>query len=67
MVECTYFYRITEATEYSDYLMGGEQWISLTGFSPTLKVWSQKPPETVLEIKKLKSFLGEHMPLVPLV
>ena len=45
---------------YSDYLKGGEQWISLTGFSSTLKYCSQKPPGTVSEIKKLKNFLGEH-------
>ena len=49
-----------EAIVYSDYLKGGEQWISLTGFSSTLKYCSQKPPGTVSEIKKLKNFLGEH-------
>ena len=31
--------------------MEGNQWISLKGFSPTLKVWSQKPPETVSDCK----------------
>ena len=34
----------------------GNQWISLTGFSPILKVGSQKPAEkvTVLEVEKSK-------------
>ena len=29
------------------------------------KVWSQKPPETLSEIEKLKIFLGEHAPRPP--
>ena len=34
--------------------------VQAAGFSPILKFWSQKPPETVSEIEKLKIFLGEH-------
>ena len=32
---------------------------------PPPKVWSQMPPETVLEVENLKSFLGEHTPRPP--
>ena len=55
-----------EATVYSDYIMVWEQWISLIYFSSTQSCWSQKPPETVSEIEKLKKFLG-NMPPDPLV
>jgi hypothetical protein len=40
----------------------GNQWISLTGFSPTLKTGSQKPPETVSVVEKLKNFRGSMPP-----
>ena len=32
---------------------------------PPPKVWSQMPPETVLEVENLKIFLGEHTPRPP--
>ena len=47
-----------EATVYSDYLKGWEQWVSLICFSSTQNFWSQKPPETVSEMEKLKIYLG---------
>ena len=64
VVEYTYFYRCVrrsiEATVYTDCLKGGEEWISLTGFSSTLK--SQKPTETVSKIEKLKFSLATKQP-----
>ena len=39
--------------------------VQATGFSPTLKIWSQKAPKIVSDIKKLKSFQGEHAPRPP--
>ena len=38
--------------------------VQATGFFPTLKVWSQKPPETASAIEK-KNFLGKHAPRSP--
>ena len=56
-----------EATEYSDYLKVGEQWISLTGFSLTLTVWSQEPPEVISDIAKIKTLPGGACPPTTLV
>ena len=39
--------------------------VQVTGFSPTLKIWSQKPQETISEIENLKIFPGEHAPRPP--
>ena len=55
----------TEATEYSDYLKGREPVDITDRLLPNPEIWSQKPPETVPEIEKLKIFLGEHTPRSP--
>ena len=48
VVEFTYFYcSQNQHSTVTINLTGEEQWISLTDFSPILKVWSQKLPETV--------------------
>ena len=52
---CTYFNRCVHRSNS----------VQATGFSPTLKVWSQKPPESLSEIEKLKIILGEHAPRPP--
>ena len=57
----------TEATEYSDYLKGGEPVDITDRLLPNPEIWSQKPPETVSEIETLKIFLGEHAPRPPLI
>ena len=41
------------------------QWMSLIGFSPPLKVWSQVPLETISNVENLNIFLGEYAPRPP--
>ena len=50
--------------KYSDYLEGGGTGdITLTGFSPPIKVWALKPSETVSEIVNFKFSCGSiHVP-----
>ena len=59
VIEYTYFYGCiyrSNSVQRLFNLKGGEQWISLTGFSSTLKFCSQTPPETVL-LRKSMSFI----------
>ena len=53
---------LTEAIEYSDYLKGGEPVDITDRLLPNPEIWSQKPPETVPEIEKLKNFPGGAYP-----
>ena len=41
--------------------------VQATGFSPTLKIWSQEPPETVSEIENLKFPWGRMPPDPPIL
>ena len=39
--------------------------VAWVGFSPNLKSQTQKPPETVSEVEKLKNFRGKACPQTP--